>query len=67
MARNRPYIHTFGCRLNIWESEVMREQAEQAGLGNVNIVNSCAVTSEAEKQSRQMVRRLTRGHLIGRC
>ena len=62
MGRNRPHIHTFGCRLNIWESEVMREQAEQAGLGNVNIVNSCAVTSEAEKQSRQMVRRLKKEH-----
>ena len=62
MGRNRPHIHTFGCRLNIWESEVMREQAEKAGLGNVNIVNSCAVTSEAEKQSRQMVRRLKKEH-----
>ena len=40
----------------------MREQAEQAGLGNVNIVNSCAVTSQAEKQSRQMVRRLKKEH-----
>ena len=62
MGRNKPHIHTFGCRLNIWESEVIREQAEQAGLGNVNIVNSCAVTSEAEKQARQMVRRLKKEH-----
>lgn len=62
MARNRVHIHTFGCRLNIWESEVMREQAEKAGLANVNIVNSCAVTAEAEKQTRQMVRRLKNEH-----
>ena len=62
MARNKVHIHTFGCRLNIWESEVMREQAEKAGLANVNIVNSCAVTAEAEKQTRQMVRRLKKEH-----
>ena len=62
MARNRVHIHTFGCRLNIWESEVMREQAEKAGLANVNIVNSCAVTSEAEKQTDEMVRQLKKEH-----
>jgi len=59
---NRPEIHTFGCRLNIWESEVMRRHAAAAGLNDVIIVNSCAVTHEAERQARQSVRRLRRAH-----
>ena len=58
--QNRPDIHTFGCRLNIWESEVMRRHAENAGLNDVVIINTCAVTQEAERQARQTVRRLRR-------
>ena len=42
--QNRPELQTFGCRLNIWESEVMRGHAEAAGLNDVVIVNTCAVT-----------------------
>lgn len=53
-------VVTFGCRLNIVESEAIRTQAEAAGLGNVAIVNSCAVTTEAMRQARQAVRRLKR-------
>ena len=60
MSTNRPTIKTFGCRLNIWESEVMRKQAEAAGLNDVVIINTCAVTSEAEKQARQAIRKLRR-------
>jgi threonylcarbamoyladenosine tRNA methylthiotransferase MtaB len=60
MSTNRPTIKTFGCRLNIWESEVMRKQAEAAGLNDVVIINTCAVTSEAEKQARQTIRKLRR-------
>ncbi len=44
---------TFGCRLNTFESEVMKDQAKQAGLDDVIIVNSCAVTQEAVRQTRQ--------------
>ena len=51
-------ILTFGCRLNAYESEVMRIHA--AGLENVVIVNTCAVTAEAERQSRQAIRRARR-------
>lgn len=51
---------TFGCRLNIVESEAIRTQAEAAGLKDIAIVNSCAVTSEAVRQARQAVRRLKR-------
>ena len=58
--RNAPDVQTFGCRLNIWESEVMRKQAEAAGLNDVVIINTCAVTSEAEKQARQAIRKLRR-------
>ena len=54
----KPEILTFGCRLNTYESEVMRNHA--AGLDNVVIVNTCAVTAEAERQARQAVRRAHR-------
>ena len=53
-------IHTFGCRLNAYESEAMRLRAAEAGLDNAVIVNSCAVTAEAVRQSRQAVRKLRR-------
>jgi len=48
---------TFGCRLNIYESEVMKTHAREAGLENTIIVNTCAVTSEAERSARQAIRR----------
>lgn len=53
-------IVTFGCRLNVFESEVIRDLARQAGLDRMIIVNSCAVTAEAERQVRQTIRRLRR-------
>ncbi|MDR6304373.1 threonylcarbamoyladenosine tRNA methylthiotransferase MtaB [Nitrobacter vulgaris] len=53
-------IITFGCRLNAFESEVIRRNAEDAGLDEVVIINSCAVTNEAVAQTRQSIRRLRR-------
>jgi threonylcarbamoyladenosine tRNA methylthiotransferase MtaB len=53
-------VLTFGCRLNAYESEVMRQHALAAGLSNLVIVNSCAVTAEAERQVRQTIRRAHR-------
>jgi threonylcarbamoyladenosine tRNA methylthiotransferase MtaB len=53
-------IVTFGCRLNISESEVIRHQAQRAGITDTIIVNSCAVTNEAVAQARQKIRRLKR-------
>lgn len=53
-------VVTFGCRLNSYESEVMRAHARTAGLDDVVIVNTCAVTAEAERQARQAIRRLRR-------
>src|SRR3546814_18207134 len=48
-----PEIVTFGCRLNTYESEVMRGHARDAGLENAIVFNTCAVTAEAERQARQ--------------
>ncbi len=53
-------IVTFGCRLNVYESEIMRARATEAGLSDAIIVNTCAVTAEAERQARQTIRRLRR-------
>jgi threonylcarbamoyladenosine tRNA methylthiotransferase MtaB len=55
-----PEILTFGCRLNAFESEVIRDHALAAGLEDVVIVNTCAVTAEAERQARQAIRRAKR-------
>jgi threonylcarbamoyladenosine tRNA methylthiotransferase MtaB len=55
-------IITFGCRVNTYESEVMREAAEQAGLNNAVLVNTCAVTGEAVRQARKAIRRARREH-----
>jgi threonylcarbamoyladenosine tRNA methylthiotransferase MtaB len=53
-------VVTFGCRLNAYESEVIRREAIAGGVGDTVIVNTCAVTAEAVRQARQSVRRLKR-------
>jgi threonylcarbamoyladenosine tRNA methylthiotransferase MtaB len=55
-----PDVVTFGCRLNAYESEVMRAEALKAGLGGAIIINTCAVTAEAERQARQTIRKKRR-------
>ncbi len=55
-----PKIVTFGCRLNVYESEVMRRHASMAGLEDAIIFNTCAVTKEAERQAGQAIRRARR-------
>lgn len=55
-----PLIITLGCRLNAYESEVMRRHASDAGLENCVIVNTCAVTREAVAQARQTIRKTRR-------
>lgn len=52
-----PEIRTFGCRLNAYESEIIRKHTKAAGIDNIIIVNTCAVTAEAERQARQAIRR----------
>ncbi len=53
-------IVTFGCRLNTYESEVMRRNAHDAGLDDAVIFNTCAVTAEAVRQARQSIRKARR-------
>lgn len=55
--KTEPQLVTFGCRLNTYESEVMRGHAKAAGLEDVIIFNTCAVTKEAERQARQAIRK----------
>jgi threonylcarbamoyladenosine tRNA methylthiotransferase MtaB len=56
----QPRVITLGCRLNTFESEVMRELGRDAGLDDAIIINTCAVTAEAERQARQTIRRVAR-------
>jgi threonylcarbamoyladenosine tRNA methylthiotransferase MtaB len=53
-------VVTFGCRLNSYESEVIRREAAAAGLDDTVVVNTCAVTAEAVRQARQTIRKLAR-------
>jgi threonylcarbamoyladenosine tRNA methylthiotransferase MtaB len=53
-------VLTFGCRLNAYESEAIRLRAGEAQLQDAVVVNTCAVTAEAVRQSRQAIRRLKR-------
>ncbi|MEM9249594.1 MAG: tRNA (N(6)-L-threonylcarbamoyladenosine(37)-C(2))-methylthiotransferase MtaB [Pseudomonadota bacterium] len=59
-----PSLHfaTHGCRLNAYETEAMKELSASAGLENVVVVNTCAVTAEAVRKARQEIRRLRRAH-----
>ena len=64
MTTPRPSIdiHTFGCRLNAYESEVIRNHLAATKLDDVIVINTCAVTAEAERQARQAIRRAHRNH-----
>ena len=55
-----PVFETFGCRLNAYETEAMRGLADDAGVADAVVVNTCAVTAEAVRQARQRIRRLRR-------
>ena len=46
-------VITFGCRLNSFDSQIIREKANLEKLHNVFFINTCAVTKEAEKQARK--------------
>ncbi len=59
-------IITLGCRLNAYESEVMRGHAAEAGLGDTVIINTCAVTAEAVRQARQTIRKARRANPAAR-
>jgi threonylcarbamoyladenosine tRNA methylthiotransferase MtaB len=53
-------VVTFGCRLNAYESEVIRREAAAAGIADTVVVNTCAVTAEAVRQARQAIRKVAR-------
>ncbi|MDN3568067.1 tRNA (N(6)-L-threonylcarbamoyladenosine(37)-C(2))-methylthiotransferase MtaB [Paeniroseomonas aquatica] len=57
---------TFGCRLNTYESEAMRDLATRGGHADTIVVNTCAVTAEAERQARQAIRRAARDNPAAR-
>ena len=58
MKSNKQEIVTFGCRLNQYESEIIRKNAEEVNLQNTTIINTCAVTNSAVRQSRQKIRNI---------
>jgi len=60
MASQPPIFATLGCRLNSYESETMKDLASKAGMQNAVVINTCAVTAEAVRKSRQEIRRLRR-------
>ena len=62
MSAGSNKFETLGCRLNAHETDVIKSHAEEAGLNNTVVVNTCAVTAEAVRKSRQAIRRLRRKH-----
>ena len=60
MTSNAPIFSTMGCRLNSYETEAMRKLTSEAGLESSIIINTCAVTAEAVRKSRQEIRSLRR-------
>ena len=60
VVREKVEVVSFGCRLNLVESEAMRRAAEAAGHSGVVLVNTCAVTAESVRQARQAIRRISR-------
>jgi threonylcarbamoyladenosine tRNA methylthiotransferase MtaB len=60
MSNKKPQVITFGCRLNTYESEIIKGHAVDAGLDNAVIFNTCTVTAEATRQAKQSIRRMKR-------
>ena len=59
---NKPIFSNHGCRLNMYETEAMRDLADKANLSNTVVVNTCAVTAEAVRKAKQDIRKLRRKH-----
>ncbi|WP_102225915.1 tRNA (N(6)-L-threonylcarbamoyladenosine(37)-C(2))-methylthiotransferase MtaB [Acidimangrovimonas sediminis] len=55
-----PVFSTLGCRLNAYETEAMKELAAEAGISDLVVVNTCAVTAEAVRKAKQEIRKLSR-------
>ena len=62
------YIYTLGCKVNAYESEVIKEEFLQSGYlldqekPDIIIINTCSVTNIADQKSRKMVRRFKKNH-----
>jgi threonylcarbamoyladenosine tRNA methylthiotransferase MtaB len=61
-----PVFSTHGCRLNAYESEAMRRMADEVGLADAVVINTCAVTTEAVRKARQDIRRARRDNPAAR-
>lgn len=67
---NRVYFHTFGCKVNQYETESLREKLEIRGYSpthdfkdcQIAVINSCSVTAEADRKCRQFVRKILRSN-----
>lgn len=63
-------VHTFGCKVNIYESEYVINLMEQNGYFHVNfnqeadiyIINTCTVTNEADKKDRKLIHTTRKNH-----
>ena len=53
-------VITFGCRLNHYESQIIKDNIKAANLKNVVVINTCTVTAEAQKQAKQQIRKIKR-------
>ena len=60
MASRPPVFSTMGCRLNAYETEAMKDLAQLVGASDIAVINTCAVTAEAVRKSKQEIRRLRR-------
>ena len=59
---NKPIFSNHGCRLNMYETEAMRDLVDKANLSNTVVINTCAVTAEAVRKAKQDIRKLRRKH-----
>ena len=62
MKKNNSNIINLGCRLNIYEGEVIRSLTNKHNIMNYTIINSCTVTSAAEKKVRYEIRKAKKNH-----
>lgn len=58
--KNNQNVITFGCRLNMYESEIIKSNLEKSAIHNVIVINTCAVTTQAEKNAKQAIRKISK-------
>ena len=55
-------VHTFGCRMNTFESQCIHNMMQDVGMKQMILINTCTITGESERQVRQEIRKLHRQH-----